>query len=153
MLVYMAERRACLVSPVSDFVDRYSDDPMLSAAAMPVMLPVSATIAQLLSASVYPASAPVNSTSASFNPNTIDPIYFNMSSSIILSSANSCSSSVFEKSSRYGYLLYAPLAACSSFSSSFNVNISPNTRAIRQMLITFHLLYLRCLPVYLEMKP
>ena len=93
MPVYIAAFPGFLPSAFSDFDERYSDDDILKAAAIPVILPVSAIRLELPNASVYPAKAPVNSTNASFSPSTTDPIYCNFSSSIMAMNFCSCSSS------------------------------------------------------------
>ena len=53
--------------------DRYSEAPMLNAAAIPVTSPASATKSRSWRAKVSPASAPVSSTRASDIPRTTLP--------------------------------------------------------------------------------
>ena len=78
----MAAFMGCFVSPPSDLVERYSEEAIDKAAAIPVMLPVRAISLESLKARVNPANAPVNSTKASFRPSTTEPIYSSRSSLI-----------------------------------------------------------------------
>ena len=74
----------------SDLFERYSDEDMDKAPAIPVIIPAKATSLLFCRAKVKPAKVPRISTSASFNPSTIDPIYFKCSSSIKPISSFSC---------------------------------------------------------------
>ena len=70
----MAAFRAFLEGFFSALVDKYSEAAIESAAAIPVMAPVSATNFECCKAKAYPANAPVNSTKAAFRPQTTEPM-------------------------------------------------------------------------------
>lgn len=53
----MAAFMGCFVSPPSDLVERYSEEAIDKAAAIPVMLPVRAISLESLKARVNPANA------------------------------------------------------------------------------------------------
>ena len=78
--VYTEARNGSVVRS-SDRWDRYSEAPIESEAATPMMRPATAMIRASWRAKVRPASVPVNSTRASLRPSTTEPTYFSRSSS------------------------------------------------------------------------
>ena len=134
MPVYVDAFNGC-VSDFSDFWDKYSDAAIDKDAAIPVIKPARPTSLLFASANVSPANVPVSSTKASFNPKTMELVYFSLSSSIKSIKACSCSSSSSRISLASGkkvnQCLYLLCALSSLASISFNVKVMPNKMYMR----------------------